>query len=279
LTFSLDEEGRVSLAFASTSSRGNLSSRGSTDGTTVNGVCVDYTPEGYFSSRSTYQEGIPATFVNRPATLSQCELEQLHVDCVDRINMYRSGALKFSDGTTDSNVAAGLSVLTELTGNNQCSSHQALGDLVRAKPLGFGCKAGHYTAFSCGGGAQNSCCAWHQETTYSGVKRKLFDCLQAMWDEGINPGEKGHWETMRSTSYTYASCGFAWDEDGMMNMNQDFYRDELKQPCSCEGKQPGESDGCGGSCAGCSEPVVETVWTVLQVLSHEALDPGSPAVT
>merc|ERR1740120_652281 len=31
-----------------------------------------------------------------------------------------------------------------------------------------------------------------------------------------------------------------------------------KQPCSCEGKQPGESDGCGSSCAGCSEPVVES---------------------
>ena len=45
----LDEEGRVSLALASTSSRSNLSTRtlGSTDGTEVNGVCVDYTVEGY----------------------------------------------------------------------------------------------------------------------------------------------------------------------------------------------------------------------------------------
>merc|ERR1740138_1422602 len=137
--------------------------------------------------------------------------------------MYRSGALKFSNGATDSNVVAGLSLLSELTGNNQCSSHQALGDLVHAKPLGFGCAVGHHTAFSCGSGgqAQNSCCAWHHETTYSGVKQRLFECLQSMWDEGITPGIKGHWETMRSTSYTHASCG------------------------------------CGGSCAGCSEPVVE----------------------
>merc|ERR1719382_1179400 len=203
----LDEEGRVSLAFASLSSRSNLSSRGSTDGTMVNGVCVDYTPEGYFSSRSAYQEGIPATFVNRPATLSQCELEQLHVDCVDRINMYRSGALTFSDGTADSNVVAGLSLLSELSGNNQCSSHQALGDLVHAKPLGFGCAVGHYTAFSCeGSGAQNSCCAWHKETTYWAVKQALFGCLQQMWDEGINAGTKGHGEPIRSTSHTYASC-------------------------------------------------------------------------
>merc|ERR1740138_717811 len=172
--------------------------------------------------------------------------------------MYRSGALKFSNGATDSNVVAGLSLLSELTGNNQCSSHQTLGDHVRAGSLGWGCSGAHFTAFSCGNGAQNSCCSWSKETTYSGVKQKLFDCLQSMWDEGIHPGQKGHWETMRSTSYTYASCGFAWDQDGKMNMNQDFYRAEIKQPCSCEGKQPGESDGCGGSCAGCSEPVVES---------------------
>jgi hypothetical protein len=217
---------------------------------------VDYTVDGYFSSKENYQEGITAPFVDRPATLSQCELEQLHTDCVDRINMYRTGALKFADGTTDSRVAAGLSVLKESTSTNQCSSHQALGDLVASRPLGYTCEMAHHTAHSCAGmSGQNSCCFSLKGTTYSGVKEALFKCLQKMWDEGITPGQKGHWETMRASGHTHASCGFAWHEDGNLAMNQDFFMSETKQPCSCEGKQPGESDGCGGNCARCSEPV------------------------
>jgi hypothetical protein len=175
--------------------------------------------------------------------------------------MYRTGALKFADGTTDSNVAEGLRVLKESTSNNQCSSHQALGDLVASKPLGFKCEMAHHTAFSCAGmHQQNACCVYYKETRYSGVKERLFSCLKSMWDEGIGiskNGMTGHWKNMRNPVYTHVSCGFAWDEDGNLAMNQDFFVSETKQPCSCEGKQPGESDGCGGSCARCSEPVVE----------------------
>jgi len=170
--------------------------------------------------------------------------------------MYRAGHLKFSDGTSDSNVLAGLSPLKEETGNNQCSSHQTLGDHVRAQPSGYGCAGAHFTAFTCASGAQNSCCSWFKEPTYSGVKQRLFNCLQSMWDEGITAGQKGHWETMRSPNYEYASCGFAWADDGQLSMNQDFYRGMVSHQCSCKDKVAGDSDGCGGTCAACAESVV-----------------------
>ena len=84
-----------------------------TDGTNVNAVCVDYSADAYYPAEdSALVEGLPNDdFVSRPATLSVCELEKLHTECVARINKYRSGELKFSDGTDDSNVVAGLQPL------------------------------------------------------------------------------------------------------------------------------------------------------------------------
>jgi len=249
----INELGNISVASWTTHLQRRL---GSTDGTIVNGVCVDYTVDGYFASRGAPLSGVPSGFVTRPPSISPCELESLHGECVERINMYRSGQLKFSDGSSDSNVVAGLSPVQEMTGSNQCSSHQALGDLVRAKPSGYGCAGAHFTAFTCASGAQNSCCSWYKETTYNGVKQRLFQCLQSMWDEGITPGIKGHWETMRSTSYAYASCGFAWDQEGQLTMNQDFFRRSVSGECSCKDKQDHENDGCGGNCVACTEPLV-----------------------
>ena len=66
-----------------------------------------------------------ADFLAKPPRLSTCELERLHKDCVDQINKCRSGELKFSDGSDDDNVRAGLGPLVESTGGHQCSSHQA----------------------------------------------------------------------------------------------------------------------------------------------------------
>jgi len=250
----MDEHGKIRTAPLTLQSDRRL---GSTDGTVVNELCVDYTVEGYFPSRGAALLGVPAGFATRPSTISPCELESLHRECVDRLNMYRSGQFKFSDGTSDSNVLAGLSPLKEETGNNQCSSHQTLGDHVRAEPSGYGCAGAHFTAFTCAGsGAQNSCCSWFKEPTYIGVKQRLFDCLQSMWDEGITPGQKGHWQTMRSPNYQYASCGFAWAEDGQLSMNQDFYSSMVSNQCSCKDKTAGASDGCGGTCVACAEPVV-----------------------
>ena len=96
-------------------------------------MCVDYSATApYPAKNSLLVDGLPGDeLVSRPATLSACELEKLHTECVVRINKYRSGALKFSDGTDDSNVAAGLLPLEEATGTNECSSQQAFGDLFQ----------------------------------------------------------------------------------------------------------------------------------------------------
>ena len=105
--------------------------------------------------------------------------------------------------------------------------------------------------------------------TYEAVRDELFDCLQGMWDEGITAGEKGHWETMRSTNFQVAHCGFAFTASGRLMANQDFASDVRSSylPCSCSGKTAGDDDGCGGSCVACSDPtlpacddVETTVW-------------------
>jgi len=221
---------------------------------------VDYTAEGYFPSRhADLIESIPSGFVDRPATLSVCELEMLHQECVDRINMYRSGELLFSDGGVDADIAANQpSPLLENTGGNQCSSHQALGDLNTQQQQG-GC--GHITSGTCPFGgirAQNSCCPngggeqpiW----TYESVRDSMFGCLQGMWDEGKNGGG-GHNGAMKNPDYSYVSCGFAWTSDGRLLITQDFTSaDQSDETCSCDGKEPGSSDGCGGVCTACSEP-------------------------
>ena len=109
----------------------------------ANSACVDYTVESYFSGK-TKIAGIPSgSYVARPAAISPCELEQLHTDCINRINMYRSGALKFTDGTSDPDVVSGRSPLLEATGANQCSSEASLGDLKINVEGGGGCAGGH----------------------------------------------------------------------------------------------------------------------------------------
>lgn len=168
---------------------------GSVEGIKAQAVCVDYTVDGYYATGGSQSltDGLPSSaFIDRPPTLSSCELERLHSDCIERLNLYRAGALKFSDGTEDSNVAAGLDPLDESTGANECSSEQALGDLnynVNNENEG-GCAGAHYTAFSCpsgGAAAQNSCCArgggafgdGTEIVTYDLVKEYLFAAAAA----------------------------------------------------------------------------------------------------
>jgi len=236
-------------------------------------VCVDYSAAAYYPAKgSALVDGLPGNgFVSRPATLSTCELEKLHTECVARINKYRSGALKFSDGTDDSNVAEGLQPLEEATGTNECSSQQALGDLVQNVQGGGGCAGGHHTAGTCpskSGWAQNSCCGRGGGSfnsnrviaTYEAVRDELFGCLQQMWDEGITEGIKGHWNTMRNPDYQVAHCGFAFTASGRLMANQDFARDvkDSYVRCSCSGKLAGADDGCGGTCVACSDPTLPT---------------------
>ena len=254
----------------------------------VNAVCVDYSAAAHFPARSSALiDGLPGDdLVSRPATLSACELEKLHTECVARINKYRSGALKFSDGTDDSNVAAGLlEPLEEATGTNECSSQQAFGDLLKNVDGGGGCAGAHHTAGTCpsqGGWAQNSCCGRgggsfgnnNVIATYEAVRDELFGCLQGMWDEGIKVGPKGHWETMRSPNYQVAHCGFAFTASGRLMANQDFAPKSKSSylPCSCSGKPAGADDGCGGACVACSDPTQPACADDMAAMTLLALD-------
>ena len=253
--------------------------------------CVDYSVQGYWASKKRI-EGLPdSTYVSRPPSMSACELEQLHQDCIDRINLYRSGALKFSDGTVDTDVAAGVKPLTEATGANQCSSESAMGDLKINVAGGGGCAGSHANSFTCGAGgqAQNSCCARgggsfgsrQSVLTYADTKKQLFDCLQSMWDEGITPGQKGHWKNMKGV-YAHGHCGFAWNTGGRVFMIQDFSQASPGNECNCEGKVEGAPDGCGGTCScdgkvggGCSGGSAATKATT--AITDTASSPSSAA--
>jgi len=272
-----------------------------TDSTSVNAVCVDYSAVAHYpAKRDALVDRLPGDdfFVSRPATLSACELEKLHTECVARINKYRSGALKFSDDTDDSNVVAGLLPLDEATGTNECSSQQAFGDLLQNVEGGGGCAGSHHTAGSCpwqGSYAQNSCCGrgggsfgnGNAIATYEDIRDELFGCMQQMWDEGVTEGVKGHWLTMRNPGYRVAHCGFAFTASGRLMANQDFAYNVSSSylRCSCSGKPAGADDGCGGACVACSDPtspacddVATTGWTGTGC-SGDAADSGKKKCT
>eukprot|EP00316_Scyphosphaera_apsteinii_P011581 CAMPEP_0119297938 /NCGR_PEP_ID=MMETSP1333-20130426/125_1 /TAXON_ID=418940 /ORGANISM="Scyphosphaera apsteinii, Strain RCC1455" /LENGTH=737 /DNA_ID=CAMNT_0007298905 /DNA_START=55 /DNA_END=2268 /DNA_ORIENTATION=- len=247
--------------------------RASKTGMKTKPVCVDYTVRGFFTmkrSLSSFSENFPRFLVKRPTTISLCELEQLHQDCVDRINDYRSGRAKFSNFVDDPDVP--VRAVQQGSASNQCSSHMALSDLRQNYLGGGGMAGGHWSAFTCprfGGTATNSCLgrgggAWNNNkalVTYDLVKTELYNCLQSMWDEGIKPGIKGHWETMKNPMYNFVSCGFAWSTHGRLWMNQDFYQHAPRHPtcrmaqeqCKCAGKQDMASDACCGQCSACTE--------------------------
>jgi hypothetical protein len=221
------------------------------------GAIVDYSARGYFTANPrTFHDGMPsASYVPLPPGMTHAELAQLQQDCIDRINLYRSGALKFTGGTSDPGVPK--PPLTHLMGNNSCSSASALGDLY-VNGGGGGCAGAHTNAFSCPGGnsGQNSCCL-RSGATYAAVRAQLFSCLQQMWDEGIGlpdnapfTSSNGHWHNMRRATNLYAQCGFAFTANGRVWMNQDFMWGPGQVPltCSCEGRNPGDPDGCGGLC-------------------------------
>jgi len=222
-------------------------------------VSVDYTAKGYFSTNPTphtLHAGMPSSsYVPLPTTMTHAELAQLQQDCIDRINAYRSGTLKFSNGTSDPGIPKPL--LTHLEGDDVCSSEMALGDLAVNNQAG-GCAGAHTNAFSCPGGnlGQNSCC-YRPGNTYSSIRAQLYSCLQQMWDEGEGlpdnaafSASNGHWYNMRRADAHYAECGFAYTANGAVWMNQDFMGSTSQVPttCSCDGANVGDPDGCGGTC-------------------------------
>ena len=236
---------------------------------TASTTCPDYRITSHTFNK-TPQPGLPmptadgVEFVSVPPSIGACGLAELHRFCVEQLNLYRSGALGFKDGSVDSNVAAGLKPLRELHSNNECSSRAAMGDLVLSYERGGGCKGAHANAFTCprtDKAGQNSCCArgdgswgkWDRQShdTVDKVKREMNLCFKTMWNEGIKDGQKGHWRKMRSINYSHVSCGFAWSTKGRVLMTQDFTAGAPKgssSDCSCKGKSAGKSDGCGNKC-------------------------------
>jgi hypothetical protein len=216
--------------------------------------CRDYTIDGRYENKI-YMTGLPDggitnrtkkhplgtnvsyNFVDRPANISVCQLKKLHKFCISEINRYRSGILKFSDGTDDSNVLNGLEPYVHNYKNNKCSSESSMGALVVNYEQNSGCDGGHANAFVCPwrkNAGQNSCCGrghysfnrWDLKkyNTYDIIKSELSYCLRTMWNEGMitNTGQKGHWKAMRSETFRYVSCGFAWSAEGRVMMRQDF---------------------------------------------------------
>ncbi|MBL8685128.1 MAG: hypothetical protein JNK05_38480 [Myxococcales bacterium] len=222
------------------------------------GGVVDYTARGYYrrvGGVSTFTAGVPSGFVRLPAGLTYTQLGQLHQDCIDRINQYRAGTIRFSNGSSDPGVPR--TALNHLMGNNACSTAQALGDMVVNGGAG-GCAGAHTTSFSCpwtGTVGQNTCCM-RSGATYAEIRAQMYSCLQLMWDEGIGmpsnaayTSANGHWYNMRNSAFTQVSCGFAFDNRGRVWMNQDFSGGRpasVAQRCACTAS--GAPDGCGGTC-------------------------------
>lgn len=229
----------------------------SADAASGSGV-VDFTARGYYrrSGGSTmYAAGLPTGYRKLPTGMTYTQLAQLQRDCVDRINQYRAGTLRFSNGTADPGVPR--TALNHLQGNNACSSAQAVGDMVINNGAG-GCAGAHATSFNCpwsGSVGQNTCCM-RPGSNYSDIRTQLYSCLQSMWDEGIGmpnnatfTSANGHWFNMRSSAFTQVSCGFGFDDRGRVWMNQDFSAGRpasVAQLCSCGAV--GAADGCGATC-------------------------------
>jgi hypothetical protein len=152
------------------------------------------------------------TFVSLPTpTITCAQLEQLQGMCVQRINDYRSGLLTFSTGIPNPDIT-GLGMLSHTNGTDKCMSESALGDFAMMTSL---CVQGvHQNWLSCteyeGDRGQNACCPI-SFGDFSGLVTGLYTCLQSMWDEGLTPefGD-GHYMNMKSSLYSYASCGFAF---------------------------------------------------------------------
>lgn len=219
--------------------------------------CVNYQALGYYGDGKVYIAGLPPanakTYVTLPGTLTPCDLETLQNACIDRINQYRNGTLRFTNGQADPGVPKPR--LNHNTNNNRCANAMAFGDLWSNGGAG-GCTAGHKNAFACPGSnsGQNSCC-YRSGTTVTAIQNQLFGCLQQMWDEGQGLADNaaftsanGHWYNMRANNNIWASCSFAFTSDGGLWMNQDFFT-AGQNTCACPGAA-GTSDSCSGTCYG-----------------------------
>jgi hypothetical protein len=121
--------------------------------------------------------------------------EKERAACVERINAFRA--------------TEGLPPLRRWVGAESCSDLQAKSDSETGQAHGaFG---------DCGERAQNECPGWRS------VPSIVEGCLQAMWDERLDPaGEQGHYRNMSSARHGEVACGFYETPQGRVWALQNF---------------------------------------------------------
>jgi hypothetical protein len=145
----------------------------------------------------------------------RCELDALpstgdiHQDCVDRINQFRTEC-------------ACLPPLERWTEGEACADQMAEYDSTAEEA-----HAGFQDDICAGGSAQNECPGWRSEP------QVIEGCLQQMWDEGPPPQDPcndacfqmyGHFINMTNERYTMVACGFFTTPGGEVWSVQNFSR-------------------------------------------------------
>lgn len=136
--------------------------------------------------------------------------DDIHQDCVDRINQFRTQC-------------ACLPPLTRWTDGEACADQMAEYDAMQnVAHAGFEAKI-----CSSGQGGQNEC------PGYSSNSQVISLCFQQMWSEGPGPEDPctgtcfedhGHFINMTSTSMTKVACGFYTTSAGKVWAAQNFTR-------------------------------------------------------
>jgi len=133
----------------------------------------------------------------------------LHQDCVDRINQFRTQC-------------ACLPALARSTDGEACADQMAEYDAAKNTA-----HAGYSDKICQPSGAQNSC------PGYSSNNQVISLCMQQMWDEGPPPTNPcndecfhtyGHFINMTSTSSKKVACGFYTTSAGKVWAVQNFLR-------------------------------------------------------
>lgn len=175
-------------------------------------------PKGWYDSNGVFTAGVPPSsalysFVLKPSFLSCEELESLNRRCVAKINGFRSGQIPFTGGIVDKN-RGNPQPLLAATSNAACHAATELGDFSyrTASCTGFG----KVNSYLCGALTANQArtitCPQDIEPTFASVVSRMEAVLQSLWDQG-SPNHSGvttTYATLKSTAYSYVSCGFAF---------------------------------------------------------------------
>lgn len=176
-------------------------------------------PRGYYSSPTRYVSGAPPAsslkLVLQPDFLTCEEVERLNAHCVEQINRFRAGELRFTGGFADFHLGQ-LLPLRDASNNARCEAEAALGSFASTGLNN--CSVAKTPVNACGAMAgvwrQSTCCPRNAGGTYASVRLALDTCLQEQFDQGLSMDEEGartaDWLNIKSPTSAYASCGFAF---------------------------------------------------------------------